>query len=466
MASLVDEAFANVKFEPIWLDHDERPPNCAALSGKSETDLLIVGGGFTGLWSAVLAKEKDPDRDVMLIEAKSIANGATGRPGAIISTSVMHGLANAERLFPQDIEELERLGKENFDAVLDALERYEIDCDAEWGGEMTVALSEDALPLLDEEHRSHKRYGHDTVMLNGEKMRAQVNSPRFVGGLWSRNRSGTLHPAKLAWGLKRAAQKLGVRICENTPLEKMQRSGEGVAVSVPGGQITARRVLLATNAYAAGRKRIRTKVAAIRDRIIATEPLSDEQLASLGWANRQGIYDTRTQMNYMRLTKDNRVIFGGRLGYFFGNNTDPNFDKTSAPYRKLVARLYRTFPTLEGIRITHAWSGPIALTTRMAVHFQRYFGGSVVYVGGYSGFGVIATRFGARIGVGMLDGEDLPELKMEFARTEPNFIPPEPFRWIGAKLTIYAVDTHDEKGGWRKSWVRFVEKFGFPLTPW
>ncbi|MFC6978669.1 FAD-dependent oxidoreductase [Microbulbifer taiwanensis] len=122
-------------------------------------------------------------------------------------------------------------------------------------------------------------------------------------------------------------------------------------------------------------------MAAIRDRIIVTEPLTPEQMELVGWQNRQGIYDTRTQLNYMRLTADNRILFGGRLGYFFGNNTDPEEDKTAAPYVRLVENFYRTFPMLRDIKFSHAWSGPIALTTRMAVHYQHYHGGRMLYAG-------------------------------------------------------------------------------------
>jgi len=156
----------------------------------------------------------------------------------------------------------------------------------------------------------------------------------------------------------------------------------------------------------------------------------------------------------MRLTKDNRILFGGRLGYFFGNNTDPAYDKTAAPFIRLVESFYRTFPQLQdNIQFSHAWSGPIGLTTRMAVHYQRFHHGKMVYAGGYSGFGVTASRFGARIALAILDGEHCPR-----------YIPPEPFRWLGAQITLYALDTLDEKGGWRKPWIRWVEKMGFPLT--
>ncbi len=169
-------------------------------------------------------------------------------------------------------------------------------------------------------------------------------------------------------------------------------------------------------------------------------------------------------MNYMRLTKDNRIIFGGRLGYFYNGNPDPVEDKTQKPFVRLAEAFARTFPQLDGVSFSHAWSGPIGLTNRMAVHFQHYFGGDVIYAGGYSGFGVSASRFGARVGLAILDQEKIPETQMAFAVSEPGYIPPEPFRWLGAKITLYAMDTLDEKGGWRRPWIRFVEKLGFPLT--
>ncbi|MBY6211399.1 FAD-binding oxidoreductase [Microbulbifer agarilyticus] len=458
------EALQGTTFFPYWLDAPQRPADEPALQRALNCDLLIVGGGFTGLWAAVQAKEANPERDVVLIEANSIAIGASGRPAAILSTSVMHGLANAQRLFPEDMETLEQLGKDNLDGFRETIERYGIDCDLEWGGELTVAIGDEGHEDIEKEYKLYRHYGHDAHLLDRDAVQQEVNSPLFNGGLWSKQRSGTVHPAKLAWGLKRVAAELGVQIYENTPMVSNQQNKQGVLVKTPQGQVQANKVLLATNAFAAGNRKIRNRVAAIRDRIVVTEPLSEEQMASIGWQNRQGIYDTRTQLNYMRLTADNRILFGGRLDYFFGNNTDPEEDKKADPYLRLVDNFYRTFPTLRGIRFSHAWSGPIALTTRMAVHYQSYHGGKMLYAGGYSGFGVTATRFGARVALAMLDDTKVPERNLQFARTQPAFIPPEPFRWIGAKITMYALDTLDEKGGWRIPWVRMVEKMGFPIT--
>jgi glycine/D-amino acid oxidase-like deaminating enzyme len=296
-------------------------------------------------------------------------------------------------------------------------------------------------------------------------VQAEIKSPIFHGATWSRKRCGTVHPGKLVRGLKQAALKLGVKLYENTPHLSNYKSGDGITVKTPQATIKVRKVLLATNAWAAGHRHISRRVAAIRDRIVVTEPLTDAQMEKVGWQHRQGIYDTRTQLNYMRLTADNRILFGGRLDYFYGNNTDPALDKTPQPFIRLVQSFYRTFPQLaDEIKFSYAWSGPIGLTTRMAVHYQKYHDGDMVFAGGYSGFGVTASRFGARVGLAILDQADIPETRMQFARTLPDYIPPEPFRWIGAKITMYALDTLDEKGGWRKLWVSMVQKMGFPIT--
>jgi glycine/D-amino acid oxidase-like deaminating enzyme len=458
-------ALANTKFTPFWLDNPDRPAAEAKLTAAITTDLLIVGSGFTGLWTAVQAKEQNPDRAIIVIEANTAAIGASGRPGAILSTSLMHGMENSNRLFEKDMEELERLGKENMDQFRDTIEKYNIDCDIEWTGELTVAVGKHGIDDIEGEHKLYVKFGHDAHLLDKKQIQAEINSPLFDGGLWSKKRSGTINPAKMAWGLKRVAKDLGVVFYENTPMLASKTKGQQVFVNTPEGSITANKVILATNAFTKHKKKISTRVAAIRDRIVMTEPLTEAQLAELGWKNRQGIYDTRTQLNYMRLTKDNRVLFGGRLGYFFDNNTDPEHDKTSEPFIKLVGMLYKTLPALKDIKISHAWSGPIALTTRMAVHYQYYHGGKMIYAGGYSGFGVTASRFASRVALAIVDDVDIPERKLEFSKTVPAWIPPEPFRWIGAKITMYALDTCDAKGGWRIPWLNLVDKMGFPLKP-
>lgn len=464
--SFAASSLKDVTFFPLWLDSADAPAVEPQLVGHTSADLLIVGGGFTGLWAAIQAKEANPERDVMLIEAGKVAYGASGRPGGVVSTSIMHGLHNAERLFPNDIAELERLGQENMRGFLDTLDRHKIDAHNTWGGELTVAVGDEHIPDVQAEYELHNKYGHTAEYLDRDALRAQISSPIFSAGCWSKDLSGTVHPARLAWGMKKAALSLGVRLHELTPMEKVERVNGVLKVTTHDGSVKARKILLGTNAFAAGDKRIKRRVAGIRDRIIATEPLTDEQMSRIGWGERQGIYDTRTQLNYMRRTRDNRITFGGRLCYYYDgtNNTDPAGERVVDPYLRLADAFQRTFPQLDDVKFTHAWSGPIAMTTRMAVHFQQYMDGDMVWTGGYSGFGISTSRFGARVGLAKLDGEDLPELKMDFATTMPNRIPPEPFRWLGSKITLYALDTADEKGGWRNAWLKLVDAMGFPLS--
>lgn len=457
------KALNELIFYPFWLDNPLAPTPKPPLIGSTETELLIVGGGFTGLWTAIIAKQQNSKRDVVIIEAATIACGASGRPGGIVSTSVMHGLYNASKIFPENLPALERLGIDNLDNWAQTIKDFNIDADLEWSGEMTVAIKDSHKNYLNEEYKLAKQYGHNVVMLDEKEAQAEVNSPLFKAAMWARSRSGTVHPAKLAWGLKRVALELGVRIYEHTPMTHIEDHGTCLHVITHDGRIKAPKVMLATNAFAAGHKHIKRRIAAIRDRILMTEPLTAEQMQRVGWENRQGIYDTRTQLNYTRLTKDNRILYGGRVGYFFNNNTDPAVDRTVASYEQLASYFFNTFPQLSDIKFTHAWSGPIALSTRFAVHFQPYYGGKALYAGGYSGYGVTATRFGARMGLALLDGVDDPDLKLRFASTLPMMIAPEPLRWVGAKLTMYALDEVDKKGGWRALWLKLVHKMGFPL---
>ncbi len=458
-----ERALAGAKLMPYWLDNPAEPPAEAALRGDRRADLLIVGGGFTGLWAAIQAKEQMPELEVVLIEAGRVAHGASGRAGGIISTSVMHGLPNAVRVFPNDIAELERFGHLNLDGFEASLERYGIDADIEWNGEMTVAVDPAHLGQLREDHELHTHHGHDVQLLDRQQTLEQLDSPLFAGALWSRNRSGIVHPAKLAWGLKRAALSLGVRIHEHTPLEAIRDEGDTVLASTPEGSIRAPRVLFGSGTAKVGIADINRRVLQVRDHVLATEPLSEAQLALIGWKNRQGVYDTRTQLNYFRLTKDNRIIFGGLVSYHFDGNPQPAQDARHDTYTRLAQAFFRTFPQLAGLRFSHAWGGPIDYCSRGSVFAKRYLGGKGVFVAGYTGFGVAASRFGAFMGLNILFDRDSPERRLDIARQSPTYIPPEPVRWLAAKITFHAFDGADAEGGWKRAWIRGIKAMGFPM---
>ncbi|WP_232072136.1 NAD(P)/FAD-dependent oxidoreductase [Paraburkholderia pallida] len=459
----VEDALSRTKLSPYWLDNPAQPAAEPKLTRDTTADLLIVGGGFTGLWAAVQAKEQMPELDVVVIEAGRVAHGASGRAGGIISTSVMHGLPNAVRVFPNDIAQLEEFGHRNLDGFEDTLKRYDIDADIEWNGEMTVAVDPDHVQHLRADYDLHTEYGHDVVLLGEQATREQLDSPLFAGALWSRNRSGIVHPAKLAWGLKRAALSLGVRLYEHTPLLSVKDEGETVYVKTPDGSVRAPRVLFGSGTAKVGIPDINRRVLQVRDHVLATEPLTEEQLERIGWKNRQGIYDTRTQLNYFRLTKNNNIIFGGLVSYHFDGDPNPQQDQQRETYYRLAQAFYNTFPQLCDVRFSHAWGGPIDYCSRGSVFAKRYLGGKGVFVAGYTGFGVAASRFGAFMGLNILFGRNSPEQALDIAKLSPTYIPPEPVRWLAAKVTFHAFDGADAEGGWKRAWIKGIKAMGFPM---
>lgn len=254
MRTMASKALADVKMEPFWLDRPDRPETLPPLTVPRKADLLIVGGGFTGLWAAIQARQANPDWMVVLIERASVASGASGRPGGVVSTSVMHGLSNAARIFPKDIAALEVLGQENMRGFMQTIVENGIDCHAEWGGELNVAIDDSQIETLHEEHELHLRYGHNAVFLDGAALAEHIRSPRYKAGVWTKDVAGTVHPALLAWGLKRLALELGVEIYETTPLKTMEEAAGRMQVTTPYGSVTADKVLLATNAFMAGHR--------------------------------------------------------------------------------------------------------------------------------------------------------------------------------------------------------------------
>ena len=427
----VEAALANTKLFPYWLDNPAAPATEPELVGDATADLLIVGGGFTGLWAAVQAKEQMPHLNVVLIEAGKVAHGASGRAGGIISTSVMHGLPNAVRVFPNDIAQLEAFGHHNLDGFEDTLKRYDIDADIEWNGEMTVAVDPEHIAHLKGDYDLHREYGHNVVLLNREETLEQLNSPLFAGALWSRNRSGIVHPAKLAWGLKRAALTLGVRLYEHTPLVTVTDEGSTVFVTTPKGSVRAPRVVFGSGTAKVGIPDINRRVMRVRDHVLATEPLTDEQLARIGWKNRQGVYDTRTQLNYFRLTKHNNIIFGGLVSYHFDGDPEP----PGRPARNLLPARGSVLPhvpaAVRRALLARVGRPDRLLLARLGIR-EALLGDKAVFVAGYTGFGVAASRFGAFMGLNILFDRDSPERKLDIANQSPSYIPPEPMRWVAA----------------------------------
>ncbi|MEV8360504.1 NAD(P)/FAD-dependent oxidoreductase [Streptomyces niveus] len=445
-----------------WLDDPGRPGAVPALAGDERCDLLVVGGGYSGLWTALLAKERDPHRDVVLIEGREVGWAASGRNGGFCSASLTHGLANGLSRWPGELRALEDLGGSNLDGIESAVERYGIDCDFERTGDISVATQPHQLDDLRQLHDEAAEAGFTGLdLLDGEEVRAEVDSPTFLGGLWDRRGVAMLNPARLAWGLKRACLDLGVRIYENTPGLELARSGPGMAVRTPYGRVLARHVALGTNVFPSLVRRVRPYTVPVYDYALTTEPLDEDQLGAIGWRGRQGLSDGANQFHYFRITADNRILWGGYDAiYPYGGRLDAALDHRPETYLKLASHFFTCFPQLEGLRFSHAWGGAIDTCSRFSAFFGTAHGGRVAYAAGYTGLGVGATRFGADVMLDLLAGERTERTELEMVRTKPVPFPPEPAAWAGIGLTKWSLARADVRGGRRNLWLRAMDRVG------
>jgi glycine/D-amino acid oxidase-like deaminating enzyme len=458
----IRRALADAVAVPFWQDDPAAPEPAPALTGTAETDLLVVGGGYTGLWTALQAKEDDPSRDVILLEARTCGWAASGRNGGFCAASLTHGLGNGIHRYPAEIGALERLGQENLDGIEKTLHTYGIDAEFERTGELDVAVEPWQLDDLREAAEEAAAVGQTVELLDRDKVRAEIDSPLYLGGLWSRDTVALVHPAKLAWGLREACLRLGVRIHEHTPVQRVGRAGAGVQAVVPNGVVRARRVALATSVYAPPLlRRTRSYVVPVWDYAIVTEPLTPEQKAAVGWRNRQGVGDSANQFHYYRLTADDRILWGGFDAiYGYGNATVERQEQRDRTLVKLAAHFAMTFPQLEGTRFTHAWGGLIDASSRFSVLFGTAHRGRVAYATGYTGLGVGASRFGGRVLLDLLDGADTERTRLSMVRNKPLPFPPEPLRYAGIQATRWSLAHADSRAGRRNLWLRVLDRLG------
>ncbi|MFE3190091.1 NAD(P)/FAD-dependent oxidoreductase [Nocardia sp. NPDC059240] len=447
---------------PYWTDRPERPTPTDPLTTATEADLAVIGGGYSGLWTALLAKERNPGTDVVLLESGLCGHAASGRNGGFCSASLTHGLANGMERFPDEIDQLERLGRSNLDDIEKAMLRYGIDCDFERTGEMEVATAPHEVDWLRESHDAAESLGYRTELLDAGQMQGMVHSPTYLGGWWDRDGVAMLDPARLAWGLRRACIESGVRIYEGTPVQRISKSCAGtLTLHTPHGELRAPRVALCTSAFAGPLPKVSRHVVPVYDYALMTEPLTAEQLDSIGWRTRMGLGDASYRFHYYRLTSDNRILFGGYDAiYHFGNRIAPTLEYNEATFETLAAHFFQTFPQLDGLRFTHRWGGVIDTCGRFCAFFGSAYKGKLAYAAGYTGLGVGATRFGAEVMLDRLWNLDTERTRLRLVRSRPLPLPPEPLRSAGIHLTRWSLARADAHQGRRNLWLKTLDYTG------
>ncbi|VXB14672.1 FAD-binding oxidoreductase [Aeromicrobium sp. 9AM] len=449
----VTASLAGSRQSVFWLDELEQPVH-PVLQGQARADLTVVGGGYCGLWTAVLAKRRNPGARVVLLEAERIGWAASGRNGGFVEASLTHGEENGRSRWPDDYPALERLGRENLAGLESDVVSLSLNCDFERTGVLSVAYEPHQVAWLAEMPEG--------VALGEAEVQAEVASPIFKAGRWVKDDTALVHPGRLAAELARVAGDLGVEIHEHSGVIGLESSRTGpVTVRTAKGSVASERVALATNVFRPLLKRSRLMTVPVYDYVLMTEPLTASQKAAIGWHNRQGLADLANQFHYFRLTPDDRILYGGYDAiYHAGRKVKAEYEDRRSSHETLASHFLTTFPQLEDIRFSHRWAGAIDTSTQFCAFHGLARRGRVAYAAGFTGLGVASTRFAAEVMLDRLAGESTERTQLEMVRKKPLPFPPEPFAKAGIEATKWSLDRADHREGRRNLLLRTLDRLG------
>lgn len=453
---LVARSLADSRQAVFWLEDAGAEARHPELIAPTTADLTVVGGGYLGLWTAVHAKRRDPGRRVVLLEARTVGWAASGRNGGFCEASLTHGEDNGRNRWPDEHDVLDRLGRENLDAFEADVRDLGLACEWERTGTLSVAVEDHQVEWLrDEPH-----------VLGRDEVRAEIDSPLFLAGVLEPDQSALVHPARLALELARVAVELGVEVHEHSAVTDLRRTSSGAGLSkmevhTDRAVVTSGHVVLATNVFPSLLRRNRLMTVPVYDYVLMTEPLTSDQLASIGWAGRQGLGDLANQFHYSRLTADDRILWGGYDAvYPAGGRVAARHEDRPESHARLASHFLATFPQLEDVRFSHRWAGAIDTCIQFTAFYGLTHGGRVAHAAGFTGLGVGATRFAAEVLLDLLAGTPTERTELRMVRERPLPFPPEPLASIGINLTRWSLDRADHRGGRRNLFLRVLDRAG------
>lgn len=455
------DALRDAERKVFWLDTPDRPPGLPPLAEDITADLVIVGAGFTGLWTALLAHDVDPNREIVVIERTRVADGGTGRNGGFVAASITHGFGNGLSRWPGELAALLDFGQRNLEDIETFVKLNGIDCDFRRAGEIDVAVAEHQVAELRETVSKMHEFGLQVDFMERDEIQAHIKSPTYLAAVRDLRSVALVDPARLAWGLLAVARLRGIRVFEDTEATDLVDEQDRVEITANGHRIIAQRAVVATNAFPSLIPAVRHRIVPVYDYALMTEPLTDEQWHTLGWTDREGLSDTGNQFHYYRPTQDGRILWGGYDAvYHSGNGFGPQYENDEDSYQRLATHFLQTFPQLEGVRFSHAWGGAIDTCSRFTAFWGTEAAGKVAYVAGFTGLGVGASRFAGQVLLDLLDGHDTARTRLEMVQTKPLPFPPEPLRTLGIKWTTMSLQRADAKGGKRNLWLRTLDRLG------
>lgn len=370
------------------------------LRGSHTADVVIIGGGYTGLSSAYNIQRKFPEKKIVLLEGACCGYGASGRNGGFLAAiDLLHDYTIKDPQLLQDRIDVSFYGQKQIKQVI---ADHGVDCDLQENGMLNLAFSENQAKQLEDYDKNLKSIGLESVFLQGQDLEAEIKSPRAIAAQRLFH-GGVVNPAKLAREMKRVVEELGIEVRERTVVTRIT-PGKVNHVDTELGEIRAPILVLGLNAYGHKLGLFKNRIIPMCTYIIATEPLSPAQWESIGWKNRQGLSDGRVAFNYSVPTVDGRIVMGGSdLVYYAKDSLSSGNEKTAT--RKIEKDLFTTFPQLEGLKIEHAWGGTTAVTVDRTPSVGLLNGYDNIFYGGGYDEGVSTAQTAGRIIADLMAGE-------------------------------------------------------------
>ncbi|GMW03581.1 MAG: oxidoreductase [Candidatus Hydrogenedentota bacterium] len=415
--------------------------------GDTNCDVVILGGGFTGLSIAIELKRMRNDLDIVVLERGVAGHGASGRNGGFAMPLIGWDLTDAtKKLGETKAKSAYALMYQAVEHLKQTVKTHAIDCDIEETGYLLLATCKSRIKRVKHEVTLSDKMGFDLQYLEGDSLHQHITGP-FLAGAYDPHPC-IINPAKLSRGLKLLAESLGVRVYELSPMRSLA-DGDPIVVRTPQGQVRAKSAVLALNGYSASAGFMSNRIMPVHTYIVLTEPLTQSDLEATGWAEKRTSLETaRNFIHYFRLTADNRILFGGEdAELFFDGGLRDTHDGI---FSRLKARFREYFPALKHVSFSHQWGGVLGVSMDMFPTFgingdQQ----SIFHAGCYSGHGVSLSNYAGvlmaphiltRLGIPVNADRDVPF----FFQRKPMFIPPEPFRYIGLqayRTILRAMDT-------------------------
>lgn len=420
--------------------------SCPPLDGDITADVVIVGGGFTGLWAAYFLMEADRRLSVVVLEQDICGGGPSGRNGGFASgwwdeldgLIALYGHEGALRACAAIAMSIAGIGE--------FCKQHGVDAWFKQAGYVYAATTPRQLSLCEEMVRLAREAGvaEELREMSRDEVRVRCDSPTFLGGAFMRD-GASVQPALLVRGLRRVLLERGVRIHEGTHVARLD--SPATAVTPHGLRVRARHAVLAVNAWATAWPQLRRRLVAWSSYIVLTAP-APERLEEIRWTGGELITDLRTSVRYFRTTRDGRIAFGGGGGRA-ADHIGASFTNDLRAVVEAAEGFRRVFPTFAGVPLEDAWGGPIDVSPTHLPSFATLEGGHVHYAIGYTGNGVAPSYLAGRVLADLVTGADTDAVRLPMVNPRVQLFPPQPLRSLGAAVirrAIIASDTAEERG--------------------